>query len=590
MIFTRLSRITFLLVLALTVSAVAFASPVGSVRSGGSQVDWQIAIGGYDHIQMNIQTPDGEVFTHDFKPGETPTFKLKDSSFADGTYTYELRVIPVVSASVKKQLQAARDSDDPTLAARILSAAGISAEGLVQSGAFSVSGGSVVNPDLVESGNNGTRKITTDARPTTPVTNNTVIPPDLIVQGSACVGFDCTSTESFGFDTLRLKENNTRINFEDTSVGSFPSNDWEITANDSASGGQNKLAITDRTNSKVPFTVEGNSPTNSIYVDSTGRVGFRTSTPVLDIHVSTSNTPGLRLEQTNAGGFSAQTWDIAGNESNFFIRDVTGGSRLPFRIRPGAPTSSIDINASGNVGIGTASPSERLHVFQNADTQTFVLAENSNTGTSANATLRAKSDTATVNFQAHSSTRVISRFGVTLGGWGELLGTTGNGLILGTSSTTPLILGTNSVERLHFNFADNNVGISCNAPTSDLVIASGSGCANPSSSINAGSTQFTAASSRTFKEHIEPVSAPDILEKIKGIGVYNYDFINGPKNRMGLIAEDFHQVFKRGDEKYIDGTEVQVALWLAVQQLTERNQELTDRLASLEKELKSSKQ
>ena len=35
---------------------------------------------------------------------------------------------------------------------------------------------------------------------------------------------------------------------------------------------------------------------------------------------------------------------------------MTGGSRLPFRIRPGAPTSSIDINASGNVGVGTASP------------------------------------------------------------------------------------------------------------------------------------------------------------------------------------------------------------------------------------------
>src|SRR5439155_3561427 len=60
------------------------------------------------------------------------------------------------------------------------------------------------------------------------------------------------------------------------------------------------------------------------------------------------------------GGFTAQTWDIAGNEANFFVRDVTGGSRLPFRIRPGAPTSSIDINASGNVGVGTSSPELRL--------------------------------------------------------------------------------------------------------------------------------------------------------------------------------------------------------------------------------------
>src|SRR5213075_177957 len=67
-------------------------------------------------------------------------------------------------------------------------------------------------------------------------------------------------------------------------------------------------------------------------------------------------------EQNNAGGFTAQTWDIAGNEANFFVRDVTGGSRLPFRIRPGAPTSSIDISATGNVGVGTASPNALLQL------------------------------------------------------------------------------------------------------------------------------------------------------------------------------------------------------------------------------------
>ena len=78
--------------------------------------------------------------------------------------------------------------------------------------------------------------------------------------------------------------------------------------------------------------------------------------PGLNIHISTGDTPAQRFEQTSASGFTAQTWDIGANEANFFVRDLTGGSRLPFRIRPGAPTSSIDINASGNVGIGTASP------------------------------------------------------------------------------------------------------------------------------------------------------------------------------------------------------------------------------------------
>jgi len=180
---------------------------------------------------------------------------------------------------------------------------------------------------------------------------------DVIIQGSLCVGFDCVNGENFGFDTIRLKENNLRIKFEDTSVGAFPTNDWQILVNESGSGGLSKFSIEDVTGARTPFTVEAGATTNSIYVDSTGRVGFRTSTPVLDLHVNTSNTPGQRLEQNNSGGFTAQTWDIAGNEANFFVRDVTSGSRLPFRIRPGAPTSSIDISADGDVGIGTASPS-----------------------------------------------------------------------------------------------------------------------------------------------------------------------------------------------------------------------------------------
>jgi hypothetical protein len=147
---------------------------------------------------------------------------------------------------------------------------------------------------------------------------------------------------------------------------------------------------------------------------------------------------------------------------------------------------------------------------------------------------------------------------------------------------------TNSTERLRITTA-GDIGINCNAPASDLVIASGGGCANPSSSINAGATQFTAASSRTFKQNLFPVRVPDILEKISNVGVYNYDFIQGPKNRMGLMAEDFHNIFARGSDKFIDGNEVQMALWLAVQQLAARTEELKQDNEKLRQEIEELK-
>lgn len=190
-----------------------------------------------------------------------------------------------------------------------------------------------------------------------------VINDDLIVDGSACVGFDCVNGESFGFDTIRIKENNLRIKFDDTSTSaSFPRNDWQLTANDSANGGAEKFSIDDVTNGRTPFTVEANAPTNSLYVDDGGRLGLGTSTPSVEIHTVDGDTPTLRLQQDGSSGFAPQTWDLAGNETNFFVRDVTNGSQLPFRIRPDAPTNSIFVDTDGDVGMGTASPVAALHV------------------------------------------------------------------------------------------------------------------------------------------------------------------------------------------------------------------------------------
>jgi len=186
---------------------------------------------------------------------------------------------------------------------------------------------------------------------------------DLIVDGSACVGFDCVNGESFGFDTIRMKENNVRLHFDDTSnSASFPQNDWRILANDTSNGGSNYMAIEDSTAGRQIFRVDAGAPANSLRVDSGGDVGVGVSNPVVELHVVDGDSPTLRLEQNGSSGFTPQTFDLVSNEANFFIRDVTNGSQLPFRIKPGADTDALFIAANNNVGVGTDSPSASLEV------------------------------------------------------------------------------------------------------------------------------------------------------------------------------------------------------------------------------------
>jgi len=199
-----------------------------------------------------------------------------------------------------------------------------------------------------------------------PVSADIVHLDDVIITFSLCVGMDCVNGESFGFDTIRVKENNLRIKAQDTSsTASFPTRDWQITFNDSANGGAEKFSIDDIDSGRTPFTIEANAPSNSLYVDDGGRVGFGTSIPVVGLHSVDGNTPTLRLEQDGSSGFTPQTWDVAGNEANFFIRDATNGSLLPFRIFPNTPNDTLTLKA-GNVGIGTADPQATLHVVGDA--------------------------------------------------------------------------------------------------------------------------------------------------------------------------------------------------------------------------------
>ncbi|HEX7771358.1 MAG TPA: tail fiber domain-containing protein [Pyrinomonadaceae bacterium] len=369
---------------------------------GGVKFDVSVP---YSQLTLTVSAPDGQVFRKDYKtsPIEFSLVDKKGERLPDGDYAYELRVTPPISSEVKATLSSGRAKGDEDVQRELIKKGALPARPIVQSGGITILNGSVIVAGAVESGRR-VASVTEQPRSFRPATRigvpvsfrpNTsaamngfrrnhaavnpffdfVIADDLIVQGSACVGLDCVNGENFGFDTIRVKENNTRIQFDDTSTSAgFATNNWQIRANAQASGGGSFLAIVDQGatgNSEtgtLVFQVDAGAPANSLRVSSGGNIGIGTATPVLDVHANTTDTPAIRLEQNSSGGFTAQTWDIGANEANFFIRDVTGGSRLSLRIRPGAPTSSLDIAANGNVGVGTGSPNARIDLKQIEDT------------------------------------------------------------------------------------------------------------------------------------------------------------------------------------------------------------------------------
>jgi hypothetical protein len=354
-----------------------------------------------------------------------------------------------------------------------------------------------------------------------------VILDDLIVDGSECVGFDCVNGESFSFDTLILKENNLRILFNDTSsAAAFPKNDWRIIANDSANGGLSHFSIQDATAGKQVFTVEAGAPANSLYVDDSGRVGFGTNNPYVELHIADGDTPTVRLDQDGSSGWAPQRWDVAGNESNFFIRDVTNGSKLPFRIQPNTPSSTLTMRADGRVGIGTWSPDYTLEV------------ETTGTGASIVAN---RTDGATMEFSA-----------------------SGNYGIAGTRTNHPLKLRVDTTDIVQINKTGHY-----------LEIKQG-----PQGYYDG---TWTNASSRDYKENIEELSTKDAINAVENLKPVTYNYKTDKKeSHVGFIAEDVPELVAKEDRKGMSPMDVVAVLTKVVQQQQKTIKELNERLEKLE--------
>jgi hypothetical protein len=386
-----------------------------------------------------------------------------------------------------------------------------------------------------------------------------VIADDLIVNNnSACVGFDCVNGESFGSDTIRLKENNLRIHFDDTSTSaSFPRNDWRLVANEQANGGASKFSIVDATSGRTVFTILAAAPANSVFVDSAGRLGLGTSTPVTEIHTADGDTPTLRLEQNGSSGFAPQTWDIAGNETNFFVRDASNGSTLPFRIFPGSASSSLTIR-DNNVGVGTASPAYPLHVLKSDGSAKLVVEDTNSTTTQR--TLAELINNGLV-FLHYTDTDQSSTWRTGL--------TTNNQFLIkqtGTPSSANVIVsndGTNS-----------QLGIGT-SPSHPIDHSSGA-------HLTLGGV-WTNASSRSKKSDIKELGAEQALQAIRALQPVRYKYkIDNSEEYVGFIAEDVPDIVAMKDRNSLSSMDIVAVLTKVVKEQDKVIQEMKSRLIRLE--------
>lgn len=370
-----------------------------------------------------------------------------------------------------------------------------------------------------------------------------VIATDLVVQGSLCVGIDCVNGESFGFDTLRLKENNLRINFDDTSASaSFPANDWRLIANDSDNGGLNKFSLEDSTAGRVPFTVEAGSIANALYVSDAGDVGLGTASPVVELHAVDGNSPTLRLEQDGSAGFTPHTYDIAANETNFFVRDVTNGSRLVFRILQGAPDDGLVVNGIGRLGLGTEVPATGIDL-RSGGTKSADVKLTDTIGSGPLQMLKMENNGAVQMFMDNTSNA--------------------NAQWLFSAGQSMLLSPTSSPSDQVFSLAN----------TGNLTIAG----------------TLTEMSDRNAKTGIEAVDPSEILAKVRAMPVsawtYKHDVEDGIRH-IGPMAQDFYAAFGTGrDDKGISSLDSGGVALAAIQALSDENADLRARLLRLETQL-----
>lgn len=177
-----------------------------------------------------------------------------------------------------------------------------------------------------------------------------------------------------------------------------------------------------------------------------GTIGAVLSGSTLTFYLVAEGMPRSWVAQTSLA--------ITAIDNSFTIQDDADGTK---KIRFEA--SSI---SAGQTRVQTVPDTDQILAGRNVnnsfsvsqtiantlDANLLFLVQNTNaTGTAAAPIIRSLANVAAMSHISHGSARVIVRCGITLGGWNELFGSSGSGVLIHSAGATPLVFGTNDVER-----------------------------------------------------------------------------------------------------------------------------------------------
>ena len=287
--------------------------------------------------------------------------------------------------------------------------------------------------------------------------------------------------------------------------------------------------------------------TNTLYVDAlNNRVGVGTTSPGYRLDVyrdSNDNAPALAIRNPNAGASAASRlyMEADGNNFNIYVNgdgtadanitqfsSTAGGSQFAFET---AGSERMRINSSGNLGIGTASPSAKLEVedddFARLDLN---LSDASGTTIADVRGLVAGSEKWRLGKTSSSS----DDFTINVAGSEALRVDTGGDLLVGKASGS-------TTEEGHKIFGSGQYYMYSTATQVQRYYETSTGNQVGSIAITTAATTYNTSSDARLKENI--ADAEDAGAKVDAIKVRQFDWkADGSHQDYGMVAQELMTV------------------------------------------------